>query len=703
MRRLAMVWFWACVRLGSGLQGQDFWQSMEGPPGGRCLHFTQDTLGRVFVVHSGVFRSDDQGEHWQTVSFQGSTGINDLLSSSRGYLFMAYGQLYRSTDGGYNWEGTPALSGFNIQELYEDVNGDLYAAADDSGFFRSADDGITWTRSGEELYGLSVFDVAGDEEGRLFVCTSSGAFRSTDGGQHWHYMENGLPADPAFDIEATTEQGIFAAMWYGLYRSTDGGESWFIASPLLATADVGAMVESKDGSFYIAVEETPVEGVFRTTDGGATWDTMNVGLVDKWVIDLFESYEGTLYLGCYYGGVFRSFDGGLKWEWKSDGIWNSRIRDMAFFANGRTLVSVTGVGVFSNESGIWGRLEAPYISGSLGPVWVVSNDTIFITESPQGLLRSTDSGMSWQVVNTGFGTPTSLLLAESRVLFAGNYTSIPTESIFRSSDMGTTWEVAGDGITAQFGIEDLATNGQGLLLASTRSGIFCSTNGGDHWYLTSFVYNRPHFCIAPNRNIYAANTYPTGIYRSTDNGQTWDSLPPPDPHPQHDIAVDLHGAIYVGHGNTVYRSTDDGQHWELHEMPYTGNTDVSILKISPDGYLYAGTNNRGLFRSISPVVGIDEPSITKPTLTLNQNYPNPFNASTTIEYSLPSAMEVNLEVYNILGQRVRTLKRGRTPAGEHRAVWDGRDDTGHAVSSGVYLIRMQTPTGQVVRKVMMIK
>ncbi len=698
-----MVLFWACVTLGSGLQAQDFWQSMEGPPGGWCAHFTEDTSGHMYVVSSGVMRSDDQGEYWQTISFQGSTGIDDLLASSRGYLFMAYGQLYRSTDGGYNWEGTPALSGFNIQELYEDVKGDLYAAADDSGFFRSADDGITWTRSGEELFGLSVFDVAGDEEGRLFVCTSAGAFRSTDGGQHWEYMNNGLPEDPAFNIEATKEQGIFAAMWYGLYRSTDGGDSWFLASPLLATADVGAMVESKDGSFYIAVEETPVEGVFRTTDGGATWDTMNAGLVDKWIIDMFESDEGTFYLGCYYGGVFRSSDGGLKWEWKSDGILNSHIRDVAFFANGRTLVSVEGVGVFSNESGIWGRLEAPYVSGSLGSVWVVSNDTIFITESPQGLLRSTDGGMSWQVVNNGFGTPTCLLLDMENTLFAGNYSSLPGESLFRSSDFGLTWEATGAGITGQYGVYDLIAEHPGSMFASSRDGIFVSDNWGVSWTQTSFSYRNAKLARDFKGSIYALTTSPRGIYRSTNSGQTWDSLPPPDASSQRDITVDSDGGIYVGHGNVVYRTTNDGQHWELFQLPYTGNTEINILKISPDGYLYAGTSNRGLFRSISPVVGIGELSITKPTLTLNQNYPNPFNAATTIIYELPSAMEIVLDVYNILGQKTRTLKRGKTHSGEHRVVWDGRDDRGRLLSSGVYLVRLHTPAGTHVRKVMMLK
>ncbi len=696
-----MVWFWACVTLGSGLQAQEFWQSMEGPPGGWCAHFTEDTSGRMYVVSSGVMRSDDQGEYWQTVSFPGSTGIDDLLASSRGYLFMAYGQLYRSTDGGYNWEGTPALSGFNIQELYEDVKGDLYAAADDSGFFRSADDGITWTRSGEELFGLSVFDVAGDEEGRLFVCTSAGAFRSTDGGQHWEYMNNGLPEDPAFNIEATKEQGIFAAMWYGLYRSTDGGESWFLASPLLATADVGAMVESKDGSFYIAVEGTPVEGVFRTTDGGASWDTLNTGLVDRWIGDLFESHTGSLFLACYYGAVFRSDNGGVVWERKAGGILHSTIQSMDFTADGRPLISVDGVGIFWNDKGTWTWLDAPYVRGLFGSCLAVSNDTIFATDMYGGLMRSLDGGLTWLTIQTEFGAPRVLTMDEHNVLFAGTSRINPSQSVYRSYDFGLTWEPASEGITAQFGVRYFASK-CGAIFASTRQGVFCSTNGGDQWVSTALTFDRPRISATKEGLIYAVVTETAGIYRSSNNGISWDSLPPPELQAQVNITTDSRGGIYTCRGQSVFYSTDNGQHWELFPYPVDfGN--VTRMAVSPDGYLYAGTDNRGLFRSILPVVGIDEPSSSRITFKLRQNYPNPFNASTTIEYSLPSAVEVNLEVYNILGQRVRTLKRGRTPAGEHRAVWDGRDDTGHAVSSGVYLIRLQTQTGQVVRKVMMIK
>ena len=76
------------------------------------------------------------------------------------------------------------------------------------------------------------------------------------------------------------------------------------------------------------------------------------------------------------------------------------------------------------------------------------------------------------------------------------------------------------------------------------------------------------------------------------------------------------------------------------------------------------------------------------TLELSPNYPNPFNLQTTIEYALPEEAHVRLEVYNILGQRVRVLIDDVQNAGFKRATWDGRDQSGQESSSGVYFARL---------------
>ena len=86
----------------------------------------------------------------------------------------------------------------------------------------------------------------------------------------------------------------------------------------------------------------------------------------------------------------------------------------------------------------------------------------------------------------------------------------------------------------------------------------------------------------------------------------------------------------------------------------------------------------------------EEPSETLPSeFGLNQNYPNPFNPSTEISFSLRSAENVKLEIFNVQGRKVRTLIEAPMAAGEHTIQWDGRSESGNRVASGVYMYRLQ--------------
>ena len=88
---------------------------------------------------------------------------------------------------------------------------------------------------------------------------------------------------------------------------------------------------------------------------------------------------------------------------------------------------------------------------------------------------------------------------------------------------------------------------------------------------------------------------------------------------------------------------------------------------------------------------------------LGQNFPNPFNPTTTISYSLPSRSRLTLDIFDVLGRRVRTLVDGLRPAGKYTAEWDGCDDDGRPVSSGVYLYRLTAGQFAQTRKMVLVK
>ena len=84
-------------------------------------------------------------------------------------------------------------------------------------------------------------------------------------------------------------------------------------------------------------------------------------------------------------------------------------------------------------------------------------------------------------------------------------------------------------------------------------------------------------------------------------------------------------------------------------------------------------------------------------------YPNPFNPTLTIKYNLDIEQNVSIDIYNILGQRVHELIDKTMPAGYHSINWNGKNDSGVLLSSGIYFIRISTDTQSYVRKVSLIK
>jgi len=88
---------------------------------------------------------------------------------------------------------------------------------------------------------------------------------------------------------------------------------------------------------------------------------------------------------------------------------------------------------------------------------------------------------------------------------------------------------------------------------------------------------------------------------------------------------------------------------------------------------------------------------------LGQNFPNPFNPSTEIRFALKEAGRVELSIYNVIGQKVKTLADREFPAGEYSLSWDGRDERGLALSSGVYFYQLSAKNFLETRKMVLIK
>jgi FlgD Ig-like domain len=145
-----------------------------------------------------------------------------------------------------------------------------------------------------------------------------------------------------------------------------------------------------------------------------------------------------------------------------------------------------------------------------------------------------------------------------------------------------------------------------------------------------------------------------------------------------DLSFDESGKLYGVTG----ASNQEGQFFEIDQVIGTGTLIGTGV----------GFNHTvGVAFSINgPIVSVDgDDSIIPAEYALKQNYPNPFNPITKIEFSLPIASKVQLEVYNVLGQHVATLANDQYSAGNHYILWNANDSDGMKLSSGVYLYKLK--------------
>ncbi len=153
--------------------------------------------------------------------------------------------------------------------------------------------------------------------------------------------------------------------------------------------------------------------------------------------------------------------------------------------------------------------------------------------------------------------------------------------------------------------------------------------------------------------------------------------------------------------------------WNGYSWNAFGNTEQTVHSLTVnDGKLYLA----GTFRQLGSVTSARFACLPEPLdplsssddflqieMSLGPNAPNPFNPLTTLNFSLPVADSIQLEVYDLRGLRVDTVVQGYYSAGNHSVLWDGKDAQGQAVASGTYFARLSNTKHAVTRKIMLVR
>jgi len=583
----------------------------------------------------GVFKTTDGGATWVEVR-NGLTnltvyalGISPAFASDG--LILAgtnYSGLFRSTDGGGSWAQLPSpLNSGEIRAIAFSpafaTDRTLYVSRGSTdALFRSTDGGATWTDIRANIGSVSVGAVALSpafaSDNTLIAATSAGIYKSTNRGNSWAAINSGLTTTDirslAFSPAYATDQTIFAGTGSsGIFRSTNGGASWTaINNGHTPQKDVGSIVVSPN----FAADRTLFTGCpswqgFKSTNGGDSWTMyqFNIDWLDEgnrinpdvWAMAISPAYasDQTLFVGTFGTGVLKSTDGGATWSIMRRGMMAQRMTALAVspnFAADRTVYSASG-----------------------GP----------------GIFASTDGGLTWHNRNAQtfslldtYALAISPNFASDRTLFAGNHMGMGSgrNGIARTTDGGLSWSNPETGLENK-NVRALAISPNyatdrtvfaGTLCKdfptcadSYVTGVFKSTDGGNTWARAlSGLPKKGIYALATSPNYASDQTlfagmWEGGVYKSTNGGASWANassglgnlrvwavaLSP---------AFGTDQTLFAGTDGGLYRSTNGGASWA--QLTNTiGTRRITSIALSSefatDRTLYVGSNNGGVFRS----------------------------------------------------------------------------------------------------------
>jgi hypothetical protein len=372
----------------------------------------------------------------------------------------------------------------------------------------------------------------------------------------------------------------------------------------------------------------------------------------------------------------------------------------AFVAVGDTLFAATnspvrtGAGIFrSTDNGSnWSVISDTSIIKAT--TWlIIVGDTMFATNTNFDLLRSTDKGVSWQLMG---GRKDGFFF--SSLFRIGNLLFSCGSDIFRSTDNGNSWTKTSDPRNGNSAYLSNFAHIGNILFVTSSHGVFRTSNFGDSWTRcddSTLLDDRIEPIAIKDTNIFLTNI--KGYFRSQDTGKTWlmiNSMPYDESAFTDEIYFASSGELnYLGGSNQLDISLDGGSTWT-----YTGGLpDKYISKlVIHNGYLIAALGNGGIWRRrIAEFTGV-KGSI--PNSVSIQNYPNPFASNTTISFTLPAPSEVSASITDGLGHEITILPPTHYEAGVQHIQWDGS-----RYPNGIYTCQIITACKSEIRKMVVVR
>ncbi len=704
------------------------------------------------VTTFGLYRSENYGENWifcNPLELFSECFIWDIAvnPTDAHTLYLATNKgIYKSNNGGISW----TLKGLQEKNVYtltlsshnsgvilvSTFQGESPWFHESSAIYKSINGGDSWTKI---FTGGDFGDIPADiiinpnDPDHIYAArngTYEGFLKSTDGGNEWQEIPvsgSGFTWDKGEYLAITPQSYVPETIyWMGtkgisshsIYKSTDRGESWTslfdTESPdLIGQVSVMAVDPAHPDLLYVGgtIEEADVAALLWYSQSLNEW---------SYTIDGLPSERS---IHCLPSDIVATVSENPHWifvSYKEGGIYAAETSPDNFTpANNGMPAPVLDLVPFSTD----GNSMICALDGDGFPLAVThdgGHSWNFLPDSPIGmkaikssphdpnvlycgdniLFKSENGGLSWEKISgfrnfiTDIWTSSEnpdLILVSTATPF---YQSTGEPGIHRTADGGETWD---------YTLEHFATvirhdpqNPQ-TLYCGTRSGgyVFKSTDEGVTWEFLSpkgdWVEKVYDLCTDRSSHLYAATD--DGLRRW--DGSTWTVLSGLPTNDIHAVTVDTSqkkDIIYAGTGGEgVYYSTDHGETWLTYRQGLDNKTITCFAFMNHTAtQLCAGAEHGGVWINTPVAVSVNSTGATTlpSNFRLQQNYPNPFNPYTVIRYQLPHPTRVKLTIHDVLGHEIVTLTDNHQQAGQYHIKWDGRDQHGDRVTSGIYFCRL---------------
>ena len=655
---------------------------------------------------------------------------NDIVMAGCGFSMAPdAGGVWRSTDGGVTWSETNLVS-IQVNKVCSGGSAapNSFYASTRTGLYSSADNGVAWN-----IVSAGYFLAVGvnSEDPDLLIAgfsSNTGIRRSTNGGDSWKSVGlntgfmKGFGCDPEHpDTMYVAMSGLSSA----LYRSVDGGVSW---SPIGPSSSGWGVLVAPFGSGAVIILSTS-DGFYMSSDYGASWNLVVSGAsYAPAVCDGTNLYAPVIAAG----GVYESTDQGEIWNLNSQGITAS------FWQAG----CASSVGYLAGHRGGIYRTDAPegayaVSQQGIGNTYIhavsyaVSTGTLLAGGDAHGLWKSTDDGVSWDIITPGPASWTIFDIApKTEDYYSGEVRYLATSGgVFRSDDAGSNWVPAGLSATSISSVAFDPSDPDIAWAGTSTAGVFYTTNGGDNWILgtgsaaglypsielieltagelrilVAFQQNGdgvyysddggasytmttvpgsylPDLAMSPHTGGSGPTVFLAtdgGIYRSFDRGESWDACPGSS-----GLFWSVKGSqcnsVFSGTSGTGARwSPDDGDTWQLLNTGIENRVVWDIAQGQDQGQLFAGLRGFGVVELTDPGLGIETGGYAEPFITLTVS-PNP--ATSAVSFIVAGLTEgtAQISVYSSAG---RLVHRQNTIAGSESGWSPGLE-----VPTGVYLVR----------------